>query len=128
MLLLWVMSPWGACFRLEVVWVGVLARKVGVFDRAVGVRVFEPLPFACDRWSPEGELDRDEGGLDEFVGLVNFLTERGSLELEDEAEMGWVGVDVAGFRVAGVRVIGADNLVTAMSLRDRECPLRLGSR
>lgn len=87
-LLLFNVMPSGRCFRPAAAWVGVSARDVGVFARAVGIPVLDVLPFARDRFKVLGEFDRVDGGLGESAAVLNFLTERGSLEFDP----GWLAV------------------------------------
>lgn len=107
----------GGPLRPRAACVGVLALVVGVLARDVGVVALDALPFARGCFNVDGEFDRVDSGLAEPVGLLSFLTDRGSLE-----DVGaWLWVD-GEFRVAPLRVMGGDGFCVATSLRDRACP------
>lgn len=83
MLLFGVSRPGGAILRPEPCCVGVLALDRGVFERVVGVVALESLPFVCDTLVIDGEFERVDGGLEESLELLIFLTRRGSFEADD---------------------------------------------
>lgn len=96
-LLVGVTSARGAALRPAVVCIGVFARVVGDFARAVGVPALDDRPFACGRLMVDGELERVDEGVVESLGELSFLTDRGSLE----AGVGVGLLETVGFRVAG---------------------------
>jgi hypothetical protein len=100
-LLLGVGSPGAGAFLPPTACVGVLARDVGVLERAVGVVVLELRPFATCRFAPvEGESLVDSG-LMTSLAVLRCRIDKGSFEAEV-----WVVVDEVGSRVAPFRVMG----------------------
>lgn len=82
LLLVGVTRDRGAAFRVTPPGVGVLALEVGVFARLVGVPALDIRPLTVGGLlKVEGELERvDEGVVS--LGLLSFLTERGSLDVD----------------------------------------------
>lgn len=117
-----VTSVRGAALRPVLVCTGVFALEVGVFARAVGVPALDARPFACGRFTVDGEFERVDEGVVESLGVLNFFTDRGSRE----AEVGVGLSDVAGFRGADLRggwVVDCWDRDKGVSLCDREWPL-----
>lgn len=80
-------------------------------------------PFVRGRLKFDGELDRVDDALSDPVGLLSFLTERGSFDVEPETEP----FELGGRREAGLRTTGRADLEVGTSLCDREWPFWAGS-
>lgn len=77
---------------------GVFARVVAVdLTGAVGI-AFPVLPFVGGRFTVVGEVERDAGGLDESVGVLNFLTDNGR---RDDDGIAGSGIARGGFDFGG---------------------------
>lgn len=91
---------------------------LGVFARFVGAPVLDVRPFVCGRLKCEGELDRVDDALSDPVGLLSFLTDRGSFDAEPETEP----LELGGRREGGLRMTGRADLDGGTSLCDLEWP------
>lgn len=91
--------------------------EFGVFARFVAVLALDVRPLVCGRLKVEGEFDRvDDGLVEDAVGLLSFLTDRGSFEAEPDTEP----LELGGRRAPVLRASGRADLDAGTSLCDLE--------